>query len=261
MFRHLFRNLFRIFFQLFFVNRCPICYEVQSNDNVCSSCFSNLSFLGQGCTKCQEPFEYEIPEINQCQVCIKRDLAFFSTMQCAMKYNNTIKELVLRFKNNQDFALSLLFAKWMIHSRKDIFENAILVPVPLYKKRLAMRGYNQSMLLARAIGRVVGSPVVDLLYRVRDTNSQATKTVKEREENVKNAFAFKAKYKQKKYKPLLDNRHIILIDDVITTGATLFECAKALRLGGVNQEIHLVGLARRLREKQKEKIDLEDELM
>jgi ComF family protein len=101
----------------------------------------------------------------------------------------------------------------------------VLVPVPLHRRRLRERGYNQSYLLALRLGASVGVPVVgDALRRVRHTASQTRLGMRERRENVANAFSCAG--------DRLRNKRVALIDDVCTTGATIESCGAALKAGG-----------------------------
>jgi len=99
---------------------------------------------------------------------------------------------------------------------------AVLVPVPLHSLRVRERGYNQAELLARALGRVSGFPVVNMLRRTRPTTTQTHFDRAHRLKNLRGAFAVKTGIS------LPDECHIILVDDVFTTGATLDECARTL---------------------------------
>lgn len=272
------------FFNLFFAPQCPICYEMQETNNICLKCFNSVSFLGECCVKCQEPFEYHVPGVEICESCAGKDLSFYSSMICAMKYNEAIKNLVVRFKNQQDFSLAKLFAKWIANRYRQLHDvsgrgngdcsgaangagdcngrNLIIIPVPLYRKRLVKRGYNQSIVLARQLSKLLNAPMVNMLERVRDTNSQATKTIQERADNVKNAFVVTKKYRQVLASGRFDGKKFLIVDDVITTGATLFECAKALQSASVGRarKIELVALARRLKKGKRESIDLSNEM-
>ena len=114
----------------------------------------------------------------------------------------------------------------------------VIVPVPLFPSHQAERGYNQSALLARVLGRGVGLPVIDgPLRRIRDTPQQARLNAEQRKRNVVDAFSCQPRH------PALVGRSILLIDDVCTTGATLVECAGALLAGGA-KEVRALVLAR-----------------
>lgn len=117
-------------------------------------------------------------------------------------------------------------------------EPDVLIPVPLHPAREAKRGYNQSALIAKGIGMAMGLPVMDrALCRVRHTESQTHKTREERLTNMARAFAVTDKN-------ILKNRHVLLVDDVLTTGATLESCALALlEVEGLAVSIATIGIA------------------
>lgn len=238
----------------FFNPRCPVCFQLQETDNICHDCFNQIDFLSSGCIKCQELFEYHIPSVDLCEKCANESVkrSSYNTMQCAVQYNETIKNLIIRFKNQQDFGLVQLFAKWIINKQgmQNILQDVILVPVPLYKKRLIRRGYNQSLILVKEIARLTNLPYMNILERKKNTNTQATKTIEQRFDNVKDAFVIADKYKN-----FVANKRFVIVDDVITTGATMLECAKALKGAG---NIDLVSIARRMR-KPKIYVDLSKE--
>jgi len=258
---------FRKFFEIFFTPKCPICGLNQETSDVCYKCFNQIAFLNNACVKCQEPFEYEIPGIDVCIKCSSQDCDFYGKMQCVLKYNEFAKNLIVRFKNHQDFSLAHLFAKFLgsavnhillpndnslkqgnefQESQKVLNDNIIIVPVPLYKKRLAWRGYNQSLILAKVLGKMYGLQVMNILVRVKDTNSQALKTTIERQSNVKGAFIIDDRYSQ-----FIAGKRFVIIDDVITTGATVFECAKVLHKNKA-KSVDLIAIARRLKRKHHE---------
>jgi len=142
--------------------------------------------------------------------------------------NQVVKKLVLNLKYN--FVRDLAEPIGRLMSKKlsqYLFENdgAILIPIPLHKKRLHWRGFNQAELLAEQIGQKLNIAVAsNVLVRRRHTPPQAKiEDADERKENIKNSFAVNSDFKEN-----LENKTIILIDDISTTGATLTECALAL---------------------------------
>lgn len=117
----------------------------------------------------------------------------------------------------------------------DFSTSDVLVPVPLHKIRLRERGYNQSELISKGISKVTGITIInDLLIRTRNTQTQTKLDFEQRKENVKDAFKVKDKYKN-----FVRGRKFIIVDDVITTGSTINECAKVLVEAGASQVLAL----------------------
>lgn len=230
------------FFEWFFSKQCPLCCEYQRDNNICFECFREVSFLTNACKKCQEPFDFNVEEIDTCQKCIEQDLNFYSSMKCAVVYNEFIKNLIIRFKNQSDFFLSNIFAKFILNSASDLFESdSIIIPIPLFYKRLIWRGYNQSYVLAKKLAYAKNIELANnIIFRIKDTNSQALKKFAQRHENMKDAFAV--------YDPrLVKNKKFIIVDDVITTGATVFECANKLHEYGA-KKVDIIAVARRIKD-------------
>jgi ComF family protein len=158
--------------------------------------------------------------------------------RAVFEYGGSIAEAVqrLKFGDRPDLACRLAAAMGTFLPRLDE-DVDIVVPVPLHPKRLAERGYNQATLLARPIARTFGRPLVPrALRRIRDTRAQALLDRRDRLFNMRRAFLARA--------PLVAGAHVLLVDDVQTTGATLAACTEALRSGGARAVSALV-LARR----------------
>jgi len=134
----------------------------------------------------------------------------------------------LKYRNLKAISgcLAILMANYLKDNKDNQVHGEVLVPIPLHLRRLRERGYNQSSLLARELGKLIVLPVIDdSLRRLKDSLPQArTTTVEERRRNVARAFACRDEK--------LSGRRVILIDDVCTSGATLEACAKALKVAG-----------------------------
>lgn len=211
----------------------------------CLSCQQEGSYLCQDCRALLEIMEFNyclcekdptiIPpgqtnkENGKCHRCKNKSL---SGLYFAMSYKNKIAQnLIKSFKYPpyvKDLAetLSSILIEHFIKTRNNtdqIWENSILIPVPLYKNKLKERGYNQSEELAKELAKILNIPVVlDVLTKIKQTNSQMELKKEEREKNLLGAFEIK--------NPAgVAGKKIFLVDDVYTTGSTMQECALALR--------------------------------
>lgn len=178
------------------------------------------------CDGCGAPFEFAVPE--RCAACQARPFVF-ARARAACLYDDASRELVLRFKHADRVDLAPLFAGWIGRSAAELIEVAdAVVPVPLHRLRLMKRRYNQAAEIARPLARRAGLEYLpDALERKRRTDSQGSKSGSGRRRNVQGAFEVpEARRKQVK------GRRILLIDDVLTTGATADACARALIKAG-----------------------------
>ena len=154
------------------------------------------------------------------------------------------RDMVLRFKHGERTDFVPAFAAWLQRAGASLLAEAdLLAPVPLHRWRLLARRYNQAALLARALGRRCGMPVLpDALVRTRATASQgAMVSARARRRNVLAAFAVRPGARA-----AIEGRRIVLVDDVMTTGATLDSAARALLRGGA-AEVRALVLARVVR--------------
>ena len=178
------------------------------------------------CDGCGAPFEFELPE--RCAACQARPFVF-ARGRAACLYDDASRELILRFKHADRVDLASLFATWIGRSAKELLEEAdAVVPVPLHPMRLIRRRYNQAAEIARPLARRAGLEYLpDALVRKRRTESQGAKSGAARRRNVQGAFEVPETRRKQ-----LKGRRILLIDDVLTTGATADACARALIKAG-----------------------------
>ena len=195
-----------------------------------SELFMQLTFLDEPCCAlCGYPFDHQMAGLVgelTCASCLARPPAF-DTARAAMAYDDASRPLVLAFKHGGHTDRLARFAAQMQRAgRHALAEADRLVPVPLHRARLMRRRYNQSLLLARALGRRTGVAVDGrALVRTRATPSQGGLSAVGRMRNVGGAFRVPDTERVR-------GRRLILIDDVMTTGATLNACARTLKRAG-----------------------------
>ena len=206
--------------ELLFPPRCAVCGSMESF--LCPDCRASLSTAEQPrCAVCWQPNATE-----RCERCAQNRPAF-SGLRSPFVFNGGARELVLALKYQHQTVLARPMAELLCRFLADNPLPAdVLVPVPLFPRRRRIRGYNQSTLLAQALGKQLALPVNEkTLFRARSTASQAkTRNVNERRTNVRDAFQCGDKQ--------LAGKRVLLIDDVSTTGATVDACARALREAG-----------------------------
>lgn len=202
-----------------------------------------IDFLGEPhCLRCGRPFEFDVGEPVLCGACIRRAPAY-DRARAVMAYDEASRPLVLAFKHGDRTDAAPWLAAWMGRAGAVLLADADLIcPVPLHRWRLARRRYNQSALLAAVLGRRAGVPVVhDLLARRRRTPGQGGLSRVQRRRNVAGAFVVRPRHRQR-----LAGRRVLLVDDVMTTGATVDACARTLRRAGA-AAVDVLTLARVVR--------------
>lgn len=210
----------KIFLDFVFQKSCAVCETPGSN--LCGDCVQTLGRARLRCLRCgsHNPFG------QYCSSCVKPD--FPDEIVCSLEYRGTIRDLIHQFKFEDASSLAREFGQLLAHKIKKIsgFKQFVLAPIPLHKKRLAQRGYNQAELLAREIARLLGMEERDLLLKRPTRTSQVeAKTKEQRRKNIKGAFQINPK--------TAIPEKVILVDDVITSGATVEEATKVLKGAGV----------------------------
>ncbi len=195
-----------------------------------------------GCACCGFPFEYDVPARTLCASCQRRHPAF-DRARTVFAYDDFSRALVLSFKHGDRIHDAPAFGRWLRRAGAELLPDAdLIVPVPLHRARLFFRRYNQAALLAQALGREAdGRVAVDALIRRRRTQSQGRMSRTARIRNVRGAFAVRERWRE-----ALQGAGVLLLDDVLTTGATTEECAKVLKRAGA-ATVDVLTLARVIR--------------
>jgi predicted amidophosphoribosyltransferase len=205
--------------------------RVERNGLLCPECFRRTGFITPPfCDICGVPFDAP-PSRRGRAVCPRCELAppAFSRVRAALRYDEGARRLVLPLKHADRTELAAALAPMMVRAGAALLDEAdLLVPVPLHRWRLFQRRYNQAALLARAVGRLAGKPVIpDMLVRERWTASLGRKGAGERQAEVEGAFMVRPSRAG-----VLIGRCLLLVDDVMTSGATAQGCAEVLLAAG-----------------------------
>lgn len=212
--------------------RCAGCGAVTGDAHgFCIGCWQSLTFLGDPCcARCGLPFEYDAGEGVECGACLT-DPPSFERLRAAVAYGAIASKVALKLKYGGKPGVAETLGRFMQRHVEEHVEgqaNAILAPVPLHRWRIWRRGYNQSALIAKALGRRTGLPVeLDLIRRVKATPPLKGLGRRERAQAVRGAFRM-----SERGEILARGRTILLIDDVYTTGATADACARTLKRAG-----------------------------
>ena len=215
---------------LFYPALCAVCRApVTRGDYVCQGCLDKAPrIVAPFCAKCSEPFSGAINGEFACANCARRNLAFDAAI-AAYRSRGVVRFIILQFKYNRQLHLRHPVAEWLEEAMRDArlrdrnFD--CVVPVPLHPARSRERGFNQAELLAKILGQKINLIVSRALERTRYTTTQTAFDRIERMENLRGAFRLRKR---------IDMRglQVLLVDDILTTGSTLSECARVLREAG-----------------------------
>jgi ComF family protein len=221
----------------------PVCIacrkRVGAHGLLCGDCWTKIDFIAPPlCDRLGVPLPYETgsPSLSAAAIA---DPPVYDRARAAARYSSTMRELIQSFKYGDRREGVPLFGRWMASAGAELLADAdVILPVPLYRSRLWSRRFNQSAMLAQAVGRLTGVPVdCFLLARVKRTPAQVGLSAAQRRKNVAGAFRVTAA------KGALRGRRIVVVDDVITTGATAEACARVLKRAGAAR-VDILALAR-----------------
>lgn len=222
----------------------PVCAGCQrlvaETGALCGECWPKLRFLEQPwCDVLGTPFSYEVGEGMLSADAIANPPPF-RRARAAVSYNGVARQMVLNLKFGDRTELAPSMARWMLRVAPDLVADAdLIVPVPLHRTRYFNRRFNQSAELARALCALTGKRFApEVVIRARATRQQVGLTARAREENVRGAFRV-----PKHMVPQARDKHILVIDDVYTTGNTVTSLTKTLKRAGAT-EVDVLTFAR-----------------
>lgn len=226
---------------LFYPPLCAVCSEpIESERYLCGACQTKAPRINPPfCTKCSEPFPGSITEVFACANCAHRTLHFDAAVS-AFRSRGVVRKILHEFKYNRQEHLKHPIADWLAETLADPRLQGrrfdVIVPVPLHPARKRERGFNQAELAAELLSVRGGVPMHDVLQRIRYTTTQTAFDRAERMENLHNAFRLRRNADVR-------GSRVLLIDDILTTGSTLSECARVLKASGA-LSVHAATAAR-----------------
>ncbi len=222
----------------------PVCIScrarIETHGLLCGDCFAKIDFIAPPlCARLGVPLPYDAGEPCLSAAAIASP-PVYDRARAVARYSETMRDLVQSFKYRDRQEGLRLFGRWLTHAGAELLADAdLLVPVPLYRSRLWWRRFNQSALLAQGVSQLSGVPAdCFLLKRVRRTASQVGLSAEQRRRNV--AGAFKVDPDRRKS---LKGRSVVVVDDIVTTGATAEACARVLKRAGAGR-VDVLALAR-----------------
>lgn len=206
---------------------CFLCSRHAGTSLLCAPCLSGLPQLPPGrCVVCALPLNTKPGATNtHCGACLSHPPAFDATLAC-YPYTFPIDRLIHSFKYQHQLALSSFLSLEMLKTYPQHDDHTLIIPMPISSQRLKERGFNQALELARPLARRLGVPLIAHgIHKTLHTSPQASLPWKERQKNICGAFECQLD---------LTGKSIIVVDDVMTTGATLNELAKTLKTHGAS---------------------------
>ena len=204
---------------------CMICNKPLGNTEkgICLKCISSIPRIASPyCSKCGKPLSKA--RVKLCNDCYSTPIRYFSYNRSYGEYNGILKQVIIdfKYKNKRSLTYPLGFLLFKLFEEQRWEKPDYIIPVPLSRKRLSHRGFNQASLLCEFLSSKTQIPVLsNILIRVNATEHQTKLGKYERQENVKDAFRVMEN-------DMIKGNKILLIDDVYTTGSTLDECSKVL---------------------------------
>ena len=227
------RKAGKLFLDMLYPRRCPVCHDiaVPGGSRICNVCREKLKpITGPRCFRCSKPLKRE--EQEYCKDCRKTRL--FDQEIGIFPYGSVLQESLFKLKYGKRQEYGSFYGQIAAVYSREIIRNwgvEIIIPIPLHRKRMEKRGYNQAELIAEALGKTLCIPVDSrLMKRKVNTRPQKELDYRERKQNMKNAFFLKG---ENRY------RRILLVDDIYTTGSTIEAAAELLKRNGAENVFFL----------------------
>ncbi len=204
-----------------------MCKERTRHELLCAPCYQELPWLQNSCSRCARELATDAKSLI-CGSCLQNPPPYDNSF-ALFSYQAPVSNFILALKFHKKLVYARLLGEILAKKAQAHYQDRskpeLIIPVPLHRRRLQARGYNQALELALPLARQLNLPLARTrCARVINTNSQSSTPANQRQHNVRNAFVAD---------PSLKNRHILLVDDVITTGSTVAELCQALRAVGV----------------------------
>ena len=234
-------NPFRGLVSLFYPAHCALCAApVERDETLCRPCLESAPrILAPFCAKCSQPFPGAITDSFICANCEDRVLHFDAAVS-AFRSRGVVRKVMHDFKYGRQLHLRHLLGRWLAEAMNDPRLAGrrfnFIVPVPLHPTRKRARGFNQAELLALELQRAARIPIQNVLQRTRYSTTQTQFDRSERMENLRGAFRLRRGCNVR-------DLRMLLVDDVLTTGSTLSECAAVLKKNGA-LSVHAATAAR-----------------
>lgn len=234
-------DFLRGFSSLLYPPACTICASsVGVDEYLCPDCAAKLTpIVPPFCAKCSEPFDGAITSAFDCANCAHRRL-YFDAAVSAYRSRGIVRHVLLNFKYGRQIHLRHLVGRWLLDALHDervrLRQFDLIVPVPLHPTKRRERGFNQAELLARYVSQQCGIACRSVLERIHYTTTQTAFDRNERMQNLRGAFRLRQSRDVRKLR-------VLLIDDVLTTGSTVSECARVLKKSGA-ASVHAITAAR-----------------
>ena len=211
----------------FFTPACVLCNDLAKEISLCDACRQDLPKIHSSCYQCGLPFEEQVEETlcGQCQ----QSLPSIDYLISSLAYDYPVDYLVSQLKFNRNLVYAKILSKLLLDTlQSQQYEHPeLIIPVPLHKKRLRKRGFNQALEIARPIAKTFNIPIEKhAIRRVKQTEAQSLLNATERKKNLHHSFSLTKS---------ITAKHVVIIDDVVTTGATVFELADLLKKSGVEK--------------------------